>query len=152
MRRWAPTASCSTSWFSGRWRPAPPSWATRGSSSPAIRSSNGRRPGSKLAGAEDVLSTEYPYHAGVYAAGERMLAVNRAAAEDHAAVLSDARVAELFRGLDFARVDDQAGNVTSLAREIWRLFLVAMLVALVVEAGLCLPRASSCATDGRRAT
>jgi hypothetical protein len=94
----------------------------------------------QLAGSEAVLSTEYPYHAGIYMAGERTLAVNRVAAEDHAAILSDSRVAGLFEGLDFARVDDQAGNVKSLAREVWRLFLIAMLVAMVAEAGLCIPR------------
>jgi hypothetical protein len=94
----------------------------------------------KLAGAEDVLSTEFPYHAGVYTAGERTLAVNRAAPEDHATILNDAQVAALFRGLDFDRVDDRAGNVASLTREVWRLFLGAMLVAIVAEAGLCIPR------------
>ncbi|MCI0332201.1 MAG: BatA domain-containing protein [Planctomycetes bacterium] len=94
----------------------------------------------KLAGSEDVLSNEYSYHAGVYAAGERTLAVNRAAQEDDAPILNDAQVAGLFSGLDFARVDDQAGNVTSLTREVWRLFLGAMLVAIVAEAGLCIPR------------
>jgi hypothetical protein len=97
----------------------------------------------KLGGAENVLSTEFPYQAGVYAAGERTLAVNRAAAEDHAPILSDAQVAGLFQGLDFDRVDDRAGNVTSLTREVWRLFLGAMLIALVAEAGLCIPRAAA---------
>jgi hypothetical protein len=76
----------------------------------------------------------------VYSAGERTLAVNRAAAEDQAAILSDAQTAALFQGLDFDRVDDRAGNVSSLTREVWRLFLGAMLVALVAEAGLCIPR------------
>src|SRR5262249_26085298 len=94
----------------------------------------------KLAGGEDVLSNEFPYHAGVYSAGTRTLAVNRAAQEDHAASLNDSQVAGLFKGLDFDRVDDQAGNVTSLTREVWRLFLGAMLVAIVAEAGLCIPR------------
>jgi hypothetical protein len=94
----------------------------------------------KLGGGEDVLSNEFPYHAGVYAAGERTLAVNRSPPEDHAPILSDAQVAGLFRGLDFDRVDDRAGNMASLTREVWRLFLGAMLVALVAEAGLCIPR------------
>jgi hypothetical protein len=94
----------------------------------------------KLAGSADALSTEYPFHAGVYAADKGILAVNRAAAEDRPAVLGDGRIAELFRGLDFDRVDDQAGNMVSLAREIWRMCVCAMLVAIVAEAGLCLPR------------
>jgi hypothetical protein len=51
-------------------------------------------------------------------------------------------VAELFRGLDFDRVDDEAGNMRSLAREVWRICIGAMLIAIVAEAGLCLPRPS----------
>ena len=71
-----------------------------------------------------------------------MVGVNRFAGEDRRDVVSDARVAELFRGLDFRRVDDQAGNLQSLAREIWRVCLAVMVVAMVAEAGLCLPRVS----------
>src|SRR5205807_8546859 len=94
----------------------------------------------QIAGPADALSTEYPHHAGVYAAGDRLVAVNRSAAEDQAAVLADDRVAGLFRGLDFTRVDDRAGGLAGLIEEIWRPFLVAMMIALLVEAGLCLPR------------
>jgi hypothetical protein len=97
-------------------------------------------PWRKLSTANESLSTEFPFHAGVYAADKGLLAVNRNEAEDRAAVLGDGRVGELFRGLDFDRVDDQAGNVKSLAREIWRICVGAMLVAIVAEAGLCLPR------------
>jgi hypothetical protein len=96
----------------------------------------------RVAGGGDALSTEYPYHGGVYEAGERLLAVNRAAAEEAAPVLAGERVAQLFRGLDFARVDDSAGSIGSLIQEIWRAFLVAMMVALVAEALLCVPKAA----------
>jgi hypothetical protein len=88
----------------------------------------------------DRLSTEAASQCGVYQAGDRLLAVNRPAAEDHAQVLADTRVDELFHGLNYVRVEDQAGNLNSLVQEIWRAFLLAMLVALVVEAVLCLPR------------
>jgi hypothetical protein len=94
----------------------------------------------RVAGAEEALSTEYPYHRGVYEAGDRVFAVNRSAAEESAPVLADPRVAALFRGLDFARVDDQAGSLGSLIQEIWRMFLTAMMVAMVAEAALCLPK------------
>jgi hypothetical protein len=94
----------------------------------------------QIAGSPDALSTEYPYQSGVYMAGEKLLAVNRSAAEDQAPVLADDRVAELFKGLDYSRVDDRAGGLAGLILEIWRLFLVMMLGALIVEAGLCLPR------------
>ena len=94
----------------------------------------------RLAGLDGVLSTDYASQPGVYASGDRLLAVNRPAAEDLATVLTAPRVAALFKGLDFTRVDDSADNASSLIQEIWRLFLIAMMVAMVVEAGLCLPK------------
>jgi hypothetical protein len=86
------------------------------------------------------LSTEYSYHAGVYGVGERTLAVNRSEAEDRAGVLEDGRVEDLFQGLGFDRVDDRAGSMSSLAREVWRMFLIGMIAAMIGEASLCLPK------------
>jgi len=94
----------------------------------------------RLAGADESLSTEYGFHRGVYADKDRLLAVNRDAAEDQSGVLTDDRVAGLFNGLDFARVDDQAGNINSLIQEIWRLFLATMMIAMITEAVLCIPK------------
>jgi hypothetical protein len=94
----------------------------------------------RLSGADEALSTEFTFHRGVYTTDERLLAVNRSASEDQAPVLADEQVAGLFRGLDFARVDDQAGNINSLIQEVWRLFLATMMIAMVVEAMLCLPK------------
>jgi hypothetical protein len=94
----------------------------------------------QLAGAPEAISIDYPYHAGVYVDGDKLLAVNRAEAEDQAAVLPGERVEALFKGLDFTRVEDRAGSLAGLIQEIWRPFLVVMLIAMLVEAGLCLPR------------
>ncbi len=94
----------------------------------------------RVTGDERAISTEFPFHRGVYIAGDKLLAVNRPTAEDQAHVLPDHRLGELFGRLDFARVDDQAGSLSSLIQEVWRLFLAAMIVALIVEAGLCLPK------------
>jgi hypothetical protein len=95
---------------------------------------------SRVAGADDAVSTEYTLHRGVYNSGGRLLAVNRPAAEDGAAVLVDGRVGGLFRGLDFSRVDESAGGTGSLLQEIWPLFLAAVMAALLLEAALCLPK------------
>jgi Aerotolerance regulator N-terminal len=94
----------------------------------------------RLAGAEQALSTEYAFHGGIYAAGDRLLAVNRPVIEDHAAILEDGQVTGLFHGLDFVRVDHQAGRLGILVQEIWRPFLASVIVALLVEAALCFPR------------
>ncbi len=94
----------------------------------------------RVSGAKDAISTDYRNHAGVYAAQDRLLAVNRSAAEDAARVIPAPRLAELFRGLDFSRVDERAGRLGSLIQEIWRMFLVAMITAMAAEALLCLPK------------
>jgi len=93
-----------------------------------------------VAGVGEAISSEFASHRGIYRSGDPLLAVTRPAAEDLAPVLADDRVAGLFRGLDFARVDDEAGSLGGLIQEVWRMFLVAMMAAMVVEAGLCMPR------------
>ena len=94
------------------------------------------------------ISTDYAFHRGAYGAGDRILAVNRPASEDSAKVVPDATVAGLFKGLDFARVDDQAGNLSALIQEIWRLFLMTMMAAMVAEAALCLPKTVKTRAEG----
>jgi hypothetical protein len=97
----------------------------------------------RLAGSDLAVSGAYRVHRGVYLAGDRLLAVNRAADEDQAPILDDDRVAGLFDGLNFIRVDHRAGRLGVLIEEIWRPFLAAMIVALIVEAALCLPRSAT---------
>jgi len=99
-----------------------------------------RTAGSNSPGAEAVLSTDYRFHRGVYRSAEKLVAVNRPRQEDTSGTVSDARVDRLFEGLDFDRVDQVAGSGGGLVQEIWRLFLGTMMLALVVEAALCLPR------------
>ena len=94
----------------------------------------------QIAGPKDLLSSEYPFQAGIYNVNDQTVALNRDTAEEHAKVVSAARVEELFNGLDFHRVDDQAGSAQSLAQEIWRLCLAGMLSAMVLEAAFCLPK------------
>jgi len=97
----------------------------------------------KLAGSDIAVSTDFRLHGGVYQSGEKLVAVNRPAAEDASAILANDRVAGLFKGLDFSRVDEQAGSLGSIIQEIWRVFLASMMIAMLVEAALCLPKKTS---------
>jgi hypothetical protein len=97
----------------------------------------------RLAGPEDARSGAYSVHRGVYLAGDQLLALNRPAQEDQATVLDDGRVADLFDGLNFIRVDHRAGHIGILIAEIWRPFLAAMIIALIAEAALCMPRTAA---------
>jgi hypothetical protein len=99
----------------------------------------------RLAG-PDAPSTEQGRHAGVFAAEDRLVAVNRPAAEDVARGLPDDRVDGLFRGLALERITGTAGSADSLVQEIWRAFLIAMLLALIAEGLLCLPQPRSVRT------
>lgn len=94
----------------------------------------------RLAGAADAVSTEAGRQAGVFAAAGRLVAVNRPAAEDTAGIVAAERIDSLFRGLSFNRITGTAGRTDSLVQEIWRAFLIAMLLALVAEGLLSLPR------------
>lgn len=93
-----------------------------------------------ISGGEDVISTEFASAAGVYAAGEQMFAINRAVSEDRQDTLPDEKVESLFAGLRFSRVDGTAGNLSGIVREVWRMFLILMIAALLIEALLCIPR------------
>ncbi|EMI57876.1 BatA domain-containing protein [Rhodopirellula sallentina] len=101
----------------------------------------------RLAVKRSALSSENAFVAGVFSQNgdsdltdERLIAVNREADEDIAATLGDEQVNALFQGLPFVRVDRQAGGGSSLVEEVWRAFLITMLVAMIGEALLCLPK------------
>ena len=78
-------------------------------------------------------------HAGVYRDGEYWAAVNRSQVEDIAQTVPVATVDALFDGMSYRRIDADIGDTSALASELWRIFLIAMAVALVAEAVLSLP-------------
>lgn len=77
--------------------------------------------------------------AGVYRAGDRLVALNRPAIEDDPEVLEAAAAHALFGNLPFQMLTDERSERRSLQGEIWRLFLFLMLLCLVVESALILP-------------
>ncbi|TWU43235.1 hypothetical protein Q31b_22730 [Novipirellula aureliae] len=94
----------------------------------------------QLDGPEDRLSTEKNSTAGVYQTDDRWWAVNRDQNEDGNSVVDDAKLAELFNGLQMERLNQGGQSTSSLVEEVWRAFLIATLIALIIEAVLCLPR------------
>ena len=91
-------------------------------------------------GPAETLSINFAHHRGIYRSGDQLLAVNRSDREDDSPVLAESRVAALFAGLNYSRVDDQIGSFAGLMQEVWRLFLFAMMFAVLAEAILCMPR------------
>jgi len=77
--------------------------------------------------------------AGVYRSGDRLLAVNRPAAEDDPDVIDPEEARKLFVGLPVQTLDDRSTGVGQLQGEVWRLFVYAMLLFLIAEGILILP-------------
>jgi len=87
-----------------------------------------------------VFSSSRNIHGGLYSMGDLRLALNRPLSEDSMVTTDDDVVESLFDGLEFTRLDDSAASSASLASEVWRLFLIGMIVALIAESLLSLPR------------
>jgi hypothetical protein len=79
------------------------------------------------------------FESGEDEATRHLLALNRPEAEDDTRILAPDALETLLAGVDYRRIDDEVGSGSSLAAEIWRAFLVAMALALLAEAILCLP-------------
>ncbi|MEO5713512.1 MAG: BatA domain-containing protein [Luteolibacter sp.] len=81
------------------------------------------------------------YQSGIFRLGERLLAVNRPAQEDAPEVLSRESLDTALVGTNYTLLD-QAGqaNDPSLSRDVWRAFLIAVLLFFISEAILCLPK------------
>jgi hypothetical protein len=113
-----------------------------GSARNAIAGSEQRLVGpasSLAAGSETAPSSEYGMHAGVYQGDGLLVAMHRSPQEDELRMVDDEELGKLFGALSWAKIG--AGKTaTSLVQEIWRWFVVAMLLALLLEALLCLPR------------
>ncbi len=83
------------------------------------------------------------YEAGIFLLGERLVAVNRPTREDSPEILTREQLDLALDGTGYTLLD-QAGQATdpSLSRDVWRAFLIAMLLLLISEAILCLPKKS----------
>ena len=85
------------------------------------------------------LSSQRGLHAGVYQEGAYWTAVNRSQIEDTATAVPVETVDALFDGMSYRRIDVDVSDTSALASELWRIFLIAMIVALLAEAALSLP-------------
>ncbi len=83
--------------------------------------------------------SERGLHAGVYQDETYWAAVNRSTLEDTAKAAPIDTVDALFEGLSYRRIDVEVGDTSALANELWRIFLIGMVIALIVEAVLSLP-------------
>jgi hypothetical protein len=81
------------------------------------------------------------HQAGIFRLGDRLLAVNRHPSEDDFEILSREDLDQALEGTGYTLLN-QLGQTTdpSLSRDVWRAFLMAVLLLLLSEALLCLPK------------
>lgn len=81
------------------------------------------------------------HEAGVHLLGERLLAINRPPIEDSPEVVTRDLLDTMLEGTNHTLLDQagQSGD-PNLSRDVWRAFLIAMLLFLIAEALLCLPK------------
>ena len=88
---------------------------------------------------EGTLSTQQRLVAGVFNVGKNLVARNRPASEDIGGALPETELNRLFDGLEYSIVQDSVRKKNSLVSEIWRFFVILLVVALIAEGLLCLP-------------
>ncbi|MBD3673315.1 MAG: BatA domain-containing protein [Planctomycetaceae bacterium] len=94
----------------------------------------------RLSQSEAALSSNLNIQAGTYEAEETLVGINRSPGEDRPDVVPDDQVAGLFQDLPFDRIDEEVGRESALMREIWPTFLLVMIIMLIGEAILCIPK------------
>ncbi len=100
------------------------------------------------AGESDPANADY--RAGVYRLGERTIAVNRPASESDPEKINPATLDQILENTDYSLFEEKSDD-SSLVKEIWRAFLIAMILFLLAEAILCLQAKSSVATEKLKA-
>lgn len=86
---------------------------------------------------DESLSSNAAFEAGVWSLGDRRIASNRPASEDQWQIISATQLDSLFENVPYTLFEDK-GQSEALTQEIWRAFLIAMLVFMITEAILCL--------------
>jgi len=76
---------------------------------------------------------------GIYRAGERLAALNRASGEDSAEVATREEVSKALAGVPLQWFEETGQNGDRMQGEVWRLFVTAMLIFLLVESFLVMP-------------
>lgn len=96
---------------------------------------------------QQVLLSQRAINAGLYETADASFALNRPLSEDAVETVSNESLEQVMSGLNYTRIDDKAGSAMALASEVWRTFLMLMIIALMAEALLCVPEKLAASTS-----
>ncbi len=86
-----------------------------------------------------VAEDQRAFFAGAYQSAEKVIAVNRSSDEDSGQQIDQASLVNILGEDSFDVASLSTGSLSGVTNEIWKLFVVAMIVALLVEGWLSLP-------------
>ncbi len=89
------------------------------------------------------LSNQIESHVGVFRASSKLVSVHRPISEDEAKTLETADWNRLFEGVPIKRLSEQTGSRDDLQSESWRTFMMILIIALLVEAVMSLPKSQN---------
>lgn len=93
--------------------------------------------------AETVISVDnrqdYRVNAGVYKRDGSLVAFNHPEVEDIFEISDESAIRSIFNGINFTLFEEKYSNHTSFQSEVWRSFLIAMILFLIIESILVLP-------------
>ena len=79
------------------------------------------------------------FFAGVYENDGEVIAINRPVSEDAVGRIDPATIEELLGEDSFELITTSASSLSGLTNEIWKLFIIAMVIALIAEGWFSLP-------------
>lgn len=88
---------------------------------------------------QPVLLSERHVQPGVYEQNGRFVALNRPDSEDRPSVLGETELEKVLGGTSYQIIHDRLGELRSLASEMWRVFIVVVIIALIAEGAISLP-------------
>ena len=93
---------------------------------------------------EEGSGREFNKQAGIYRLNQskRVVAVNRPAREDISAALDAGEVRDLFGNVSVSMTQERSGDAAEDPKEIWKWFLAAMALALLIEGFLVMPKSA----------
>ncbi len=78
----------------------------------------------------------------IYGRDSKLIAINRPSSEDDPQTLDPSALQQLLEKVDYRVIEDMADSSRPLASEIWRLFACCLVICLLVEAWMTMPRAT----------
>lgn len=91
---------------------------------------------------QTILDDQRSLCSGVYQKDSKLIAINRSKTEDNPETIRDDVLRQLMGDIDFQLVVDSGSKTRPLASEIWRWFAAILVVCLLMEAWMTMPRAT----------